>query len=192
MNNDVAEQLAISSEELQFIREAISSESFPVPICHRFSADALWNEAEEKTRLSELVPALSGQGFDVDASGGRFGVEAWELARPSEEWSATTVPKLCAIADEAGFAYDGWTWEPSGRPSYLRRVASGSVIVAPFFGFIFVLQFGWSWLSGEVVGSPTDIGTRILGAVIFILVGSLAAAAYGEWQDSREYRQPQR
>jgi len=187
MKNDVAEQLAISSEELQFIRAELSSKPLLQPNCHRFSAHESWNEVETEARLSALVPALSRRGFDVDAAGGAF-VEAWELARPSEEWSETTIRKLCTIADEAGFAYDGWTWEPSGRPSYARRVMSGSLIVAPLVGFMFVLHLGWSWLSGEAVGSPAGLGIRILGAVTFIVIGSLLLAAYYEWEESRKYR----
>ncbi|HEX8125237.1 MAG TPA: hypothetical protein VF548_06610 [Allosphingosinicella sp.] len=187
MKNDVVEQLAISSEDLQFIRAELSSKPSLQPICHRFSAHEFLNEVETEACLSALVPALSRQGFDVDAVGGAF-VEAWELARPSEEWSEKTVRKLCAIADEAGFAYDGWTWEPSGRPSYLRRVMSASLFMAPLLGFIFVLHVGWSWTSGEVVGSPGSLGIRILGAVAFVVIGSLLVAAYTEWQESRKYR----
>ncbi|HYW15000.1 MAG TPA: hypothetical protein VE891_02460 [Allosphingosinicella sp.] len=185
----MSEQLDFSREDLEFIRADLATKPLLQPICHRFSApDAYWNPAEQEARLSALVPELSRHGFEVDARGGVSGVEAWELVRPSEEWSARTVVKLCTIADEAGFAYDGWTWEPSGRPSYLRRVMSGTVIFAPLLAFVLVVNLGWSWFSGEVVGSPANVGIRILGAVTFIAIGSLLWSAYLEWEESRKYR----
>ena len=189
MSNDVSEQLELSHEELEFIRADLATKPLPQPICHRFSAlDAYWNDAEKEARLSALVPALSREGFDVDAAGGILHVQAWELAEPSEEWSAMTVRRLCEIADEAGFAYEGWTWEPAGRPNYLRRVMNGFVILVPLFAFMLVVHLGWSWFSGEEMGSPATIWTRILGAATFIVIAGLIFAAYCEWEESRKYR----
>lgn len=187
MSNDVSEQLADSREELESIRAELQSKPGPQPICHHFGVNVHLREVELEARLSALVPALSRHGFKVDPPGGGL-VQAWELVRPSEEWSENTVRKLCAIADEAGFIYNGWTWEPSGRPSYLSRVKSGALIIAPLLMLWLVIELGWSWFSRASLGSPVDVGLRILGIAAFIGIASFLASAYYEWEDGRKYR----
>jgi hypothetical protein len=190
VKNDVPALLALSRAELNAIRRDLASSAAPQPICHSFTirAEAEWDEAEERARLRILVPSLSKHGLDVDAAAGALFVEAWELAMPSKRWASETVPRMCAIADEAGFEYEGWTWEPAGRPGYFKRLRRKFTLAAGLITFAFAIEFAWSWMSGEVRGgSPANIAERVAGVAALILLLSLLISIWFEWQERRKY-----
>jgi hypothetical protein len=120
INNDPATMLALSVEALAVIAKKAASEEAQ-RVCHHF---APYSDAEHREDLlsapyiGPLVGALEelGSGFDIDVVGGSFGVECSEEVSPTEKWVRLRVPQMCQIAEAAGVHYDGWSWEPSGKP----------------------------------------------------------------------------
>jgi hypothetical protein len=103
--------------------------------------------------------------------------------RPSEAWSAKTIPNMCALGDKAGCIYEGWSWEPGGRPSYLHRLRPRIVMIALWLSLVFAIELTLSWLSGDIKGGSAGyIALRIFGTLAVIGIGSFVIAAGLEWQ----------